>query len=208
MGGRESGMMPAAKPLRSARWLIARTMLAVGIPLRLRSPGRDVLESAILPYCAAHEPFRKVLFVGCDWYTKRYERLFRERDYVTIDVDPERRPFGGRRHIVDSMVNLMRHFASEELDLILCNGVFGWGLDNREESKLAFAACYTALRPGGVLMLGWDDVPEHRPFDPEGLDELRRFARWTFPPFGRARHVVDNDRHVYDFFRKPHAPTS
>jgi hypothetical protein len=195
-------MMPPPKRLRAARWLVARTLLAIGVPLRLRSPDRELLERVILPYFAARPEFRKILFVGCDWYTKRYEHLFRDREYTTIEVDPARRPFGAKRHIVGSIAHLSDHVAAGELDLILCNGVFGWGLDKRDEAAHAFTACHFALRDYGVLVLGWDDVPEHRPFDLLELNELRRFSRWSFPPLNAARHVVDPDRHVYDFFSR------
>ena len=195
-------MMPPEKRLQAARWLVARALLAVGVPLRLHSPDRELLEKTILPYFAAREEFRKILFVGCDWYTKQYERSFRDRAYTTIDVDPARRAFGAKRHIVGSMARLKDHVSAGELDLILCNGVFGWGLDGRDEAAQAFAAAHSALRENGAFVLGSDDVPEHRPFDPADLDELRRFSRWTFPPPNATRHVVESNRHVYDFFTR------
>ena len=128
-------MMPPAKRLQAARWLFARASLAVGVPLRLRSPDRELLEKKILPYFAARKEFRKILFVGCDWDTKLYQRSFRDRAYTTIDVDPTRRAFGAKRHIVGSMARLKDHVSAGELDLILCNGVFGWGLDGRDEAS-------------------------------------------------------------------------
>ena len=53
-----------------------------------------MFEQQVLPYFIASAEFRRVLFVGCDWYTKNYERLFRGKEYVTVEVDPARRPFG------------------------------------------------------------------------------------------------------------------
>ena len=142
-----------------------------------------------------------MLFVGCDWYTKVYERRFRGKAYMTIEIDAARRPFGAERHIVGSLADLSGHVRRGELDLILCNGVFGWGLDSREEASRAFAACVAALRSGGVLVLGWDDVAEHRPFDPLSLPELQQLRPWVFPPVGSARLAVGT--HVFDFFVKP-----
>jgi len=198
-------MMPGPRNVQALRWLVARALLGVGVPLRLHSPDRAIFERAILPYFTSNAQFRRVLFVGCDWYTQRYERLFRGKEYVTIEVDPARRPFGAKRHIIGSLADLGRHFERGALDLILCNGVFGWGLDSREESSRAFAACADALREGGVLLVGWDDVPEHRPFDPTTLPELAQMHRWVFPPIGAARWSVE--RHVYDFFATPAGET-
>jgi hypothetical protein len=190
-------MMPPAKKLQNLRWLVARVLLRLGVPLRLNSPDRVVLEQQILPYFAASADFRRVLFVGCDWYTQSYERLFRGKDYVTIEIDATRRPFGAKRHIVGSLADLGSHFTPRALDLIVCNGVFGWGLDAKDDCAKAFAECAAALRVGGVLVLGWDDVPEHRPFDPMPLLERAGFRPSVFPPLGAARHTVE--RHVYDF---------
>lgn len=198
-------MMPVPRNAQALRWLVARALLGVGVPLRLRSPDRAILERAILPYFTSSAEFRRVLFVGCDWYTQRYERSFRGKEYVTIEVDPARRPFGAKRHIIGSLADLGHHFGRGELDLILCNGVFGWGLDSRDESSRAFAACADALRSGGVLLVGWDDVPEHRPFDPTTLPELAQLRPWVFPPIRAARWTVE--RHVYDFFTKPASET-
>ena len=107
--GEAEHMMPAAKHVQSLRWLVARVLLGVGVPLRLRSPDRGVFEREILPYFTMSAEFRRVLFVGCDWYTQRYERLFRGKEYVTIEVDPARRPFGAKRHIVGSLADLGHH---------------------------------------------------------------------------------------------------
>jgi SAM-dependent methyltransferase len=193
--------MPRAKPLQALRWLAARALLGVGVPLRLSSPDREVLEREILPYFASGNDFCRVLFVGCDWYTRRYERLFTGRNYMTIEVEGSRRPFGAKSHIVASLAELAEHVEPDTLDLILCNGVFGWGLDARDEAESAFFACATRLRPGGVLMLGWDDVAAHRPFDPLTLNALNTLHPWRFPPFGSSRRIVGT--HVYDFFVRP-----
>ena len=87
--------MPAAKRSQSLRWLIARTLLAAGVPLRLRSAEREAFERDVLPYFARSPEFRRVLFVGCDWYTKVYERLFRGKEYTTTVV-PGRAPMTRR----------------------------------------------------------------------------------------------------------------
>lgn len=49
-------------------------------------------------------------------------------------------------------------------------------------------------------MLGWDDVAEHRPFDPLTSIAPDALSPWQFPPFGSARRTVGT--HVYDFFSK------
>jgi hypothetical protein len=38
--------------------------------------------------------------------------------------------------------HLDRHFPKAHFDLILCNGVYGWGLDDRASCERAFQRCY------------------------------------------------------------------
>ena len=76
--------------------------------------------------------FNGWLFVGCAPFTWHYEAIFPGRDYTTIDQDPRCRRYGATRHVVDKPKNLDRHVAPGSFDLIVCNGVFGWGLDERD----------------------------------------------------------------------------
>ena len=59
-----------------------------GLHTALKTPDRLVLDRVILPALAADPEYRRVIFVGCDWYTQHYEGMFAGRDYWTIDMDP------------------------------------------------------------------------------------------------------------------------
>lgn len=176
---------------------------AVGLPNRLRSPDRDVLEHVILPAYARLPDMRRVLFVGSDWFTRHYEKLFRGREYWTLDPDPWKRKFGARRHIVAGLESLDAYFDEGHFDLIVCNGVFGWGLDRRDDCERAFMACFTRLKPGGQFMLGWNDVPAHSPLQLASLASLARFTPQPLPALGTAHFLADaQTRHVFDFYAK------
>ena len=96
------------------------------------------------------------------------------------------------------------HFDAGSLDVILCNGVFGWGLDAREDVERAFAGCHRCLRPGGLFVLGWNDTPETRPFPLDECEALKRFEPYVFPPLGASHVPTETElRHTYDFFVKP-----
>jgi SAM-dependent methyltransferase len=181
-----------------------RTMF--GLSSFLRNEDRRVLEQIIFPHFLNDRKYRDVLFVGCDWYTAGYNAWFEEKNYWTIESDPKLRKFGAKQHIVDSLQNLPRHFPAGTLDLIVCNGVFGWGLDAATDVEKAVAACYDALREGGILLVGIDGVEERRPYALETSDALRAFAPYTFPPLDTADYLTDTPyRHRFLFFRKPHA---
>ncbi len=180
-----------------------KTLMDRGIDLYKRSPDRKLLEKKILPHLAALPDCRRVLFIGCDWYTRGYRRFFAQQDYWTLDYDPAKQPFGSSQHIVDSMTNLAAHFAADSLDVIVCNGVFGYGLDAPDAVTEAFNACYDSLRSGGILVIGWNDVPGRRPFDPLTSPGLQRFKPHVPAVIGSARVVVPmRTRHTYDFLIK------
>jgi hypothetical protein len=178
---------------------------AVGLPVSLGTPDRRLLEERVLPWLAASPEVPSVLFVGCEWYTARYGRAFAGKEYWTIDMDPRATRHGAPgRHVVAPMQELDRHFAPGSLGAIVCNGVLGWGLDQREEAERAFAACVLCLRPGGVLVLGVNDVPEKRVYPLSESRELARLEPFVFPPLRAASHLVPGPgRHMYLFFKKP-----
>jgi hypothetical protein len=125
-----------------------------GFSFYLNSPDRFVLEDAIIPYIVKCNEFHKILFVGSDWYTKPYNRYFKNKEYWTIEINPNRKKFGSKRHVVDSLLNLSQHFAPGNFDLIVYNGVFGHGIDSKEATEISFQQCFQCLRPGGMLVFG------------------------------------------------------
>ncbi len=167
----------------------------------LPTEDRRLLARVILPYFAGSAQFERVLFVGCAWYTRGYASLFRERRYWTLDPDASKRRWGAQRHIVASLARVRDQFDAASLDLVVCNGVFGWGLDDKAEVEAAFGGCYDCLRPGGVLVLGWNDVPRHRPFLPDECESLRRFTAYRFPPLACSCYRTGTrNRHTYNFY--------
>jgi SAM-dependent methyltransferase len=176
----------------------------LGLPTPLDTTDRKVLEGVIFDYYLSSPQLRSVLFVGCDWYTKHYERTyFRSKSYWTIDPSVSARKFGSKRHVVAPLEELGCHFPAGYFDLIICNGVYGYGLDSREQCERAFDQCYRSLRSGGHLVLGWDDIPQSTPVPLEELGSLLRFDRFTFPAFESWRYTTDTPyRHTYDFYSR------
>jgi SAM-dependent methyltransferase len=181
-----------------------RTLAGVcGINLYRRTADRRVLESVVLPYFAERDEYARVLFVGCAWYTRHYADIFHGREYWTLDFDPARAKYGSSRHVVGSLENVSAHIRPGSLDLIICNGVFGWGLSEQSKIEQAFDGCHTILREGGIFVLGWNDIAPRRPCMPEACISLRRFAPFVFPPVNAARHLTRTaNRHTYDFYVK------
>ncbi len=192
------------KLLVDPRYALRGMRYLLNLPVRMETEDRRILEQTIFPYFGSFPAIRSILFVGCDWYTKHYERVFFEgRDYWTIDPLPRARKFAGRQHIVAPLERLDEAFPPARFDLILCNGVYGYGLDSREQCERAFDLCHSRLVDGGHFVLGWDDIPPRAPVPIEKIDSLQRFRKEAFPPLGSWRYRTDTPyRHSYDFYRK------
>jgi SAM-dependent methyltransferase len=177
--------------------------MPLGVEFYLDMDDRRVLETIILPYFAGRPEFGRVLFIGCDWYTRGYRKFFPNPGYWTLDFAPSQKRYGSRRHIVDGAENVAHHFKAESLDLIICNGVYGFGLDDPRNFDAAVDGCHNALRPGGVFLLGWDDNPRRTPFPLDHSEALKKFRRFLMPPLATEHYLTANTgRHTFDFFTK------
>lgn len=175
------------------------------LPTPLDTEDRRLLEDVIFPYYVAQPQYRSILFVGVDWYTRHYERaFFGGKDFWTLDMRARARKFGGRRHVTCTLQDAPRHFAAGCFDLIICNGVYGHGLNAKDACESAFQSCLILLRAGGQLVLGWNDIPERDPVPLRDVESLTRFAPCEFPPLHSQRYVTNTPyRHAFAFFTKP-----
>ncbi|GHC29274.1 methyltransferase type 11 [Kushneria pakistanensis] len=174
--------------------------------VRLRYPYRDriMFENAILPALARDESIQRVLLVGCGWYTHHYPALLGETEVTTIDLDAAKRPFGGDQHIVGNLTALGNHMPRACLDAVLCNGVLGWGLNEHDDVEQAFGACVDCLRPGGLLLLGWNDQPPYNRVAPEDIPAFARLEPVRVPGLDAHRIVaLPRNQHCFQAFRKP-----
>ena len=146
---------------------------ALGHEVRIDTPDRRLLEDLILPHHGARDDVRSVLFVGTHWYTAHYPQYFPHARFLTLDIDPRQARYGAPGgHLVASVTEVDRHLPARSLDLVVLNGVFGWGLNRREDAERALEALHTVLREGGELVVGWNDVPSRRPFPFSELQAL------------------------------------
>lgn len=180
------------------------TKMRLGIDVSLRTSDRHILEEVILPYFAKNPAFHKVLFVGCEWYTKSYEAIFGHKEYWTIEIDPKLKKYGSSHHIVDSLNNLSSHFEHDYFDVIVYNGVFGWGIDTKEDAEVAFDQCFQCLRENGILVFGWNNLPERCPFPPEDCSNWHRFQPYHFSPLAVSEFIVPDSfqSHTFRFLTK------
>jgi hypothetical protein len=198
-GGRRSS---AVRLLTDRTFALRAIRYALGLPTPMATEDRRVLEQVIFRHYAARADIRSILFVGCQWYTRHYGRtFFATRDYWTIEPDEKARKYGAPRHVVAPLERLDAFFPEGYFDLIVCNGVYGFGLDTLEQCETALGHCHSRLREGGELVFGWNDVPARTPVPLTSLRSLARFRKVPFPAFGSWRYLTDTPyRHIYDFY--------
>lgn len=174
-----------------------------GIYYKNQDEDRIILENVILPYFIQKQDYQRIIFIGVAWYTMEYNKLFKGKEFWTFDYNPKMKIYGSKRHIVDSMENLDRYFEENTVDLIICNGVFGWGLNDPESVEIAFKVCYDLIRKNGVFIIGWNDLPDHRPIPLEKCNALKLFNPLVFEPLGVQTKVCKSqNRHTYSFYEK------
>jgi hypothetical protein len=179
-----------------------RRRLKMAVPMVTED--RRVLERIIFQHYRHDPRIKTVLFVGCEPYTAHYRRCyFAAHDYWTVDSDPSRRKFGARQHVTARLEELGRFFPGSFFDLIICNGVYGWGLNDLEDCEAAMSQCHVCLADAGHMLLGWNDLPERDPAPLAQVRSLARFSPYSFPAFGSWQHLTDTPaRHTYYFLQK------
>ncbi|MGH8258720.1 MAG: hypothetical protein ACREUG_03420, partial [Steroidobacteraceae bacterium] len=199
---RRDGSCASVRRFTDWAFLVRAVRYALRLPTPLFTEDRRILEGVIFRYYARRADVRSILFVGCQWYTRHYGRAyFSQHDFWTIEPAEEARRHGARQHVIAPLERLDAFFPERYFDLIICNGVFGYGLDSGDQCEAAFDHCFTRLRDGGHLVLGRDDVPERTPILPANVQSLKRFRRVRFPPLGTERYLTDTPyRHLYEFY--------
>ena len=165
-----------------------------------KNPGRILLVNEILPAYA--DLCGRILWVGCRLYTMEYAALL-ERcggECWTTDIEITHARWGASgRHFTWDLLHIDQLLAPDSIDSVLCNGVFGFGVDTRESQLAALRAMTAILKPGGRLLLGWNT---DRVADPLTIDFVRS-AFVADDPTGRgARIAVPEASYVYDFLRR------
>jgi SAM-dependent methyltransferase len=178
---------------------------ALGLPPRADTADRRWLEQALLPHVAQRSDIVTVLLVGTRWYTRHYPGLLPHQRCISIDIAAAAARHGSpHRHIIDDVRHVERHLSPASVDLVLFNGVFGWGLDDPVSLDQSLAALATVLRPRGELVFGWNDDAVHCPFDWRAVPRWRAFEPLRSAPAGGVAHLalVTDNRHRFDFFAR------
>lgn len=163
---------------------------------------RKFLANHLLPWVAQH--YSNVLFAGAAPYTYAYKRVFDRTNtrYTTIDNYPGASLWGSKLHVQTSVQEIGSRFERGSFDSVILNGVFGFGINAIPEMNRSLVAIAKVLRPGGILIIGWN---RGLISDPMQLDQLGFFFEpHPGTPFSQRKEfqTFDNHTHVYDLLRR------
>ena len=168
----------------------------------MNSPDRVYLRQVILPQIARHGGI--ALLVGCRRYTLQDPIFLQQRGTVcwTLDIDPAAIRWGAAgHHVVAPIEQSASIFGAAMFDTVVLSGVFGFGVNEFDVQEAAIDACAAILKPGGLLVLGWNSDLVADPVVLTGL--ARNFDR---APDTEAvgRVTFHRGTHVFDFHtRRP-----
>lgn len=159
-------------------------------------PDRRLLERVFIPAFAGSPDIKRVLFVGVADYCD-YRNHFNRGEYITIDPNVPAGPDGRGKHIQDTLQNLGHHFSKHHFDLIIMNGVLGWGLNDPDDIELAIQACHAHLQKGGLLLIGLNETGGPAKVSLNSIKALAMFESCNLPTMQSYRidfaHPFDHD---------------
>ncbi|RZJ47368.1 MAG: methyltransferase domain-containing protein [Brevundimonas sp.] len=163
-------------------------------------PDRRLMADTWIPAFAGEGG--RILWVGCRAYTATdYAALETNGAEVwTTDIDPDAGRWGrAGRHRTGDICEIDTVFPDLVFDAILCNGVFGYGVDDAAAQQRAMTAMAAVLRPGGRLLLGWNTDKTSDPLTPEIMGAAFQPTAFADQP---SRVRFDTVTHVYDSLRR------
>ncbi len=169
-----------------------------------RLPSRLFMQTALLPALVAAGR-RRMLFVGARGYNRPFYRACESARIAvwSLDYDPAAAMTGAPEgHFVGDIRKVDQLVGDLRFDVIVFNGVLGWGIDSVPDALLALKAMAKIAQAGAIIVIGWNpgltderDMAALRPLlTPAPLDGVA--ADVTFPPRGRAQRYP----HRYEIF--------
>jgi len=181
----------------------------LNIAFPFHSLDRQFLEGAIFGYLnrryGTTDKACRLLFIGLDKHNWHYHRLLNLK-FHTIDIDRRNSRYGQvGLHCTGSATTHQNYYEPEFFDVVIANGMIGFGIDTLEEFEAMLGGIAHITKPGAALVLGYSDLPERVRFKPSEASSFNCFREYTPPISGvnAPQYQVKNEfRHRYWFFNR------
>jgi ubiquinone/menaquinone biosynthesis C-methylase UbiE len=183
--------------MNSAEKIIRKILREVLLKWRIKS--RYVIERKMFPRIKN----KKVLFVGCAEYTKDYpSRIEKNNNQLwTLDIDPEVAKYGAKNHIIGDAVEINKYFQENFFDVIMMIGVFGYGINKKEDADKSLENCAKILKKEGAMIIHWSNITGKDMVKPRKLDKIKLYS--PTPMFGLPElYIINKGTKIFEFYKK------
>lgn len=195
--------------LKSLLFKIAPQLaVSLGVEFPHKSTNRLFLEREVFTYLDTllDDDSAQCLFIGTDKRTWHYRSRFRAK-FFTIDNDPGKAIYGDRRnHTIGSATELTLQYERDQFDVIIANGLIGFGINEMDQCEDLFAGIKAILKPVGVLVLGYNNGPSHIDFNLEEVKNYHLFEEFVPHSNGLEQSEYVFGDHVFVFLRHAELP--
>ncbi len=180
--------------------------IALGVEFPLKSANRQFLEGEIFDYLNAfftqQEQPAKCLFLGTDKRSWHYPRCL-AAEVFTLDIEPKKAVYGNRgRHTIGSAAELEKHYASASFDVVIANGLIGFGMNQEQDCEALLRASHAVLKAGGLLLMGYNDGAEFVNFKVREAKHYQLFEEVAPNHKALTRAQYDFGDHIFVFLKK------
>ena len=198
-------MLKLKNKLKSLLFKLAPS-LAVnwGVEFPHKSANRLFLENDIFKYLDTFlsNDSAQCLFIGTDKRSWHYRSRFYAK-FFTIDKDPRKAIYGDmHNHCVGSATELTLQYVRDQFDVIIANGVIGFGVNHIDQCEDLFAGLETIMKSSGVLVLGYSDSPSRIDFKLEHVKSYHLFEKFAPHSNGLEQSEYVFGDHVFVFLRR------
>jgi len=184
--------------------LSPRLAVTWGVEFPRKSTNRLFLEQDIFEYLDTllNDESAQCLFIGTDKRSWHYRSRFAAK-FFTIDKDPRKAIYGDViNHRIDSATELARQYTPNQFDVIIANGLIGFGVDHIDQCEDLFAGLETIMKGSGVLVVGYSNSPSRIDFKLEDVKNYHLFEEFAphFNGLDQSQYVFGD--HVFVFLRR------
>ena len=157
--------------------------LALGVEFPLKSANRSFLENEIFAFLNSFLKQRpdsaRCLFLGTDKRSWHYPKLLTAQFY-TMDIEPKKAIYGHRgHHTIGSAAALTQHYEPHSFDVIIANGLIGFGMNQQPDCDALLAGSHALLKKDGLLVLGYNDGVEFVNFKVREVANYKLFEEFV-----------------------------
>jgi|TARA_R100001143_G_C3359115_1_gene134452 hypothetical protein len=176
------------------------------IKFEIKTADRLFLEGELFTYLnEQYGPNADILFIGIDRYNWHYPRLLMG-NFHSIDLNPRNKRYGIQKtHTTGSATELTRYYPNSRFDIVIANGLVGYGIDTVDAFDAVLRGCHALLRTQGMLIIGYNDTPDLLSFDPSSAPCMQHFKMTipAIPGVDNAYHRTETKtNHTFIFLQK------